>query len=62
MLLEYLKYKHNSNCTGKFVRRTTLIYTENLRLLEILAVHMELKKMNFSPKRPTTLKILDIEP
>ena len=38
------------------------MYTENLILLEILVVPRELKKMNFSPKSPTTLKISDMKP
>ena len=37
-------------------------YKQSLRLLEILIVPRELKKVNFSSKRPTTLKILDMKP
>ena len=35
---------------------------ESLRLLEILVVPRDLKKVSFYPKRPTTLKILDMKP
>ena len=58
----YLKQKDNSNYSGIFIRRTTLIYLESLRLLEILVVSRELKKVNFSSKRSTTLKISDMKP
>ena len=54
--------KHNSNCSGKFTRGTTLIYTQSLKLLEILVVPREFKKVNFSPKGPITLKISDMKP
>ena len=61
-LLAYLKWKRNSNCSGKFIRRTTLIYSESLRLQEILVVPRRVKKMNFSPKSLTTRKISDMKP
>ena len=44
------------------IRRTTLIYTESLKLLEIFVALRELKEMNFSPKRLTTFKITDMRP
>ena len=44
------------------MKSTILIKTEGLRLLEILVVPSEFKKVNFSPKGPTTLKISDMKP
>ena len=38
------------------------MYIERLRLLEVLVVPRELKKVEFSPKRPSTLKISDMKP
>ena len=34
-LLEYSKQKYNSNCSGKFMRRTTWVYTESFKIDEI---------------------------
>ena len=41
---------------------TRITLTESQRVLEILVVPRKLKKVNFSPERPTVLEISDMKP